>query len=66
MIASIAVTRESDGTLTQHVTYQPTRVEIDGHVVRLATPEKHAETFNRTVRTLESLGDGACEATPAS
>ncbi len=66
MITSIAVTRESDGSLTQHVTYQPTRVEIDGHVVRLATPEKHAETFNRTVRTLESLGDGACEATPAS
>lgn len=66
MIATIAITRDSDGGLTQEVTYQPTRVQIDGHVVRLATPDQHAETFNRTVRTLGSLGEGACDATPAT
>lgn len=64
MIARASFTIDGDGTVTSNVDYQPTRVNLDGHVIELATPDVHPQTYARTVDTLASLGDGVCEAIP--
>ncbi len=66
LVLQVELTREADGTLSSSMRYQPTRVDLDGHVIRLATPEQHAETYQRTVETLNSLGVGSCAAEPMS
>ncbi len=63
MIAHITLTRAQDGAVTSTMAYQPTRVDLDGHVIRLATPESQPESYERVVETVGSLGSGACDAT---
>ncbi|MCA1783416.1 MAG: CapA family protein [Intrasporangiaceae bacterium] len=64
MVARATFTIDGDGTVTSTVDYQPTRVNLDGHVIELATPDVYPQTHARTVATLASLGDGVCDATP--
>ena len=66
MVAQVTLSRDQDGQVTSELQVQPTRVDLDGHVVRLATPEQSAETYRRTMDTMSALGDGSCEAAPLS
>ena len=66
MMARATFTIEGDGSVTSTVEYQPTRVDLEGHVIELATPDAHPQTYARTVDTLASLGDGVCEAVPVA
>ncbi|GAA1144417.1 CapA family protein [Ornithinicoccus hortensis] len=66
MFAEFDLERDEDGTVTSTMRFQPTRVDLDGHVIRLATPEQHAETYDRVVDTMHLLGDDACDAEPMS
>lgn len=47
------------------MTYAPTVVEIPGHRVVPATPERHPQSHQRTVEAMGALGEGACDAVPA-
>ena len=64
LVVRASFTVGPEGAVTSSVDYQPTRVNLDGHVIELATPQEHPETFERTRATLASLGDGACAAQP--
>lgn len=66
MIAHVTLRRDAEGTITSDLAVQPTRVQIDNHVIRLATPEQHATTYERTLATLRSLGEGSCDVSPLS
>lgn len=66
MMARVTFTLDPDGDVTSEVDYQPTRVDLDGHVVELATPQTHPTTYARTVETLASLPDGSCDAVPVT
>ncbi len=64
MVAHVTLTKDPDGKVTSRLAVQPTRVQIDNHVIRLATPDQHAETYQRVMDTMHLLGDGACDAEP--
>ncbi|MFT4188409.1 MAG: CapA family protein [Aeromicrobium sp.] len=66
MITHVTLTRDGDGEVTSSATVQPTRVRIADHVIQLATPEQHPETFQRTMSTLSLLGESSCDAQPMS
>jgi poly-gamma-glutamate capsule biosynthesis protein CapA/YwtB (metallophosphatase superfamily) len=66
MMARATFTVDPDGAVTSEVDYQPTRVNLDGHVVELATPQTHATTYARTVETLDSIQGGSCAAVPVT
>lgn len=63
----VTFTLEKDGgeLRTTSMTYQPTRVDIEDHVIELATPKQHEETYDRVVDTMNLLGEDACDAKPA-
>ena len=50
---------------TVAMTYHPTFVEIPGHRIALATPDRHPASHARTVEAMGALGPGACDAVPA-
>lgn len=56
MIATFTLTKDPAGTVTTQMSYQPTRVEIPGHVIRLVSPQSHPETWARTTQAVDSLG----------
>ena len=62
MIATVTVSRDATGTVTDSSTYQPTSVDLNGHVIRLATKTGNPTTWNRTVATVGAMG--GCTATP--
>lgn len=62
LIAQVDLERDAEGEVSSTLRYQPTRVDLDGHVIRPVEPG--SETYERTVATLNSLGDGACEGEP--
>lgn len=64
MVARATFTIDGRGEVSSVVDYQPTRVDLDGHVIELATVEEHPQTHARTVAAVESLGADACAATP--
>ena len=66
LVATVELTREPDGALTSTLEYQPTRVNLDGHVIELVTEDNYPETYARTTSVMKSLGAGACEATVAN
>jgi poly-gamma-glutamate capsule biosynthesis protein CapA/YwtB (metallophosphatase superfamily) len=66
MVAQVRLTRDEDGRVSSELQVQPTRVDLDGHVIRLATPQQSAETYRRTMATMSALGDGTCEVAPLS
>lgn len=66
MFAEFDLARDEDGTVTSTMRFQPTRVDLDGHVIRKATPDQHPETYERVVDTMHLLGKDACDAEPMS
>lgn len=66
MIAEFDLDRDEDGKVTSAMRFQPTRVDLDGHVIRLATPDENSTTYERVVDTMNLLGDDACDAEPMS
>lgn len=66
MIARFHLSKDADGTVTSQMEFQPTRVQIDNHVIRLATPQENSETYNRVVDTMHRLGENSCDAEPLS
>ncbi len=64
MVAQVRLRRDDDGRVTSELQVQPTRVDLDGHVIRVATAERSAETYRRTMDTMSSLGEGTCDAEP--
>jgi poly-gamma-glutamate synthesis protein (capsule biosynthesis protein) len=63
MIATVTVSRDAVGKVTDSASYQPTWVDLKGHVIRLATKTGNPTTWNRTVATVGGLG--GCTAMPA-
>ncbi|MDO5025902.1 MAG: CapA family protein [Trueperella sp.] len=61
MIAIFTLTKDPAGTVTTQMRYQPTFVELAGHVVRRVSPSTNAPSWQRTVQAVESLG--GCSAT---
>jgi hypothetical protein len=47
------------------VVFTPTWVVIQGHKIVRATPDKYKESYDRTVKAVNMLGPGACDAVPA-
>lgn len=62
VIVSVTLSRTVEGALRASAAYRPTRVDLEGHVVRLVSPG--SDTYQRTVTTMASLGAGACDAEP--
>jgi poly-gamma-glutamate capsule biosynthesis protein CapA/YwtB (metallophosphatase superfamily) len=62
MIATVTISRDASGEVTQSATYQPTSVDLNGHVIRLATKTGNPTTWNRTVATVAAMG--GCTASP--
>ncbi|MEZ5142372.1 MAG: CapA family protein [Acidimicrobiales bacterium] len=46
------------------MTYQPTWVQIPGHLIQLSTLAERKDSYDRTVKNMNLLGPGACDATP--
>lgn len=63
MVVDVALTRGSDGTFTQQMTYQPTHVRISDHQIQLATPTSNADAYRRVTKVVNSLG-AQCDAKP--
>lgn len=59
MVAAVTVTLAGDGKVTSSLAVQPTRVNLDGHVIEPVGPDHFPETAQRTEETLRSLGN--CE-----
>ncbi len=65
VIASYQIQETSPGVFaTTSMTYAPTFVNIPGHDIQLATPDRHPQSHERTVEAMTALGPGACDATP--
>jgi poly-gamma-glutamate synthesis protein (capsule biosynthesis protein) len=62
MIATVTVSRDASGKVTDSATYQPTSVDLNGHIIRLATKVGNPTTWNRTVATVGAMG--GCAAIP--
>jgi poly-gamma-glutamate synthesis protein (capsule biosynthesis protein) len=45
--------------------FTPTWVVIQGHKIVRATPDKYKDSYDRTVKSVNLLGPGACDAVPA-
>ncbi len=63
MIATVTVSRDATGKVTDSAIYQPTSVDLNGHVIRLATKTGNPTTWNRTVAAVDAMG--GCTARPA-
>lgn len=64
IVAHVTLTKDADGKVTETMTYQPTRVDLDGHVITPANEDNLPETYERVNDTLHSLGKGSCDAKP--
>uniref|UniRef100_UPI0012970E56 CapA family protein n=1 Tax=Ornithinicoccus halotolerans TaxID=1748220 RepID=UPI0012970E56 len=64
VLLQVRLTREADGSLQTQARFIPTRVDLDGHVVRPVGPDHHPASHQRTVETLHALGPDACAAAP--
>ncbi|MFT4299727.1 MAG: CapA family protein [Aeromicrobium sp.] len=61
MIAQVTLALDADGALTSSLAVQPAQVQIPGHRIQLATPQRNAASYQRTMDTLGSLG--TCDVT---
>lgn len=56
--------RPNGGGFATRMQFTPTWVVISGHRVERATPEVHADSYERTKANMLALGPDACDATP--
>ena len=68
MIATVTVSRNAAGKVSEKAVYRPTRVNLTGHVIEPVTKASNATTYNRVHRWVTSLpaGTGTCTATEAT
>jgi len=59
MVAEVTLTLRGDGEVTSSLAVQPTRVNLNGHIIEPVGPDNFPETAQRTEETLTSLG--TCE-----
>ncbi len=59
MVAAVTLTLSGDGEVTSSLAVQPTRVNLNGHVIEPVGPDNFPESANRTEETLRSMGN--CE-----
>ncbi len=65
-IQSFDLNETAPGTFTvTKFTYTPTWVVIPGHKITRATPDKFKDSYDRTVKNMNLLGAGTCDAVPA-
>ena len=64
LIAHVGLTKDSEGEVSSTLRYQPTKVRLKDHIIEPATERQHPETHERVTETMESLGEGKCDATP--
>lgn len=57
VFVQVALDRHADGKVTSTARFQPTRVNLDGHVIEPATRTGNPTTYNRVSSMLTSLGD---------
>lgn len=63
VVATVRLSRDAEGRISQSLTYQPTWVDRgDRHKVVLATPDRQPESYRRTVAAMSA---GGCDAKPA-
>ncbi len=55
MVAQISLTVTADGTVDSALAVQPTRVNLEGHVIERVGPKHEPESAARTMSTLRSL-----------
>lgn len=55
MVAAVTLTLGGDGDVTSSLAVQPTRVNLNGHVIEPVGPDNFPETARRTQETLTSL-----------
>ena len=63
MIVDVKLTKGADGKVSQQLTYQPTRVNLTGHVIELATQKQNHDDYTRVVSAMTQLGS-KCDAKP--
>ncbi|MCA1708974.1 MAG: CapA family protein, partial [Actinobacteria bacterium] len=64
-IVTFTIEEVAPGRLqTTKMAYVPTWVVIPGHKVVKATPDRFADSYDRTVASMNLLGSGACDAEP--
>ncbi len=64
LFARVSMERGEGGEVTSSMTYQPTRVRIEDHLVERATKTTHPRTYERVTSTMAGLGGGSCDARP--
>lgn len=60
MVALFTLTKDADGTVTTEMEYQPTHVDLNGHIITRVTQESNPASYDRTVNAVNYLG--GCEA----
>ena len=64
LIAHVGLTKDARGDVSSTLRYQPTKVRLKDHTIEPATRQTHPETHQRVTKTMGSLGEGKCDATP--
>lgn len=60
MVALFTLRKAPDGNVTTTMSYQPTFVDLNGHVITQVTPESNPDSYQRTVDAVNYLG--GCQA----
>ena len=63
-LLTFTIDERPDGGFATRMQFTPTWVVIPGHHIERATPEVHADSYERTVANMLALGPAACDATP--
>jgi hypothetical protein len=63
-LLTFTVDERAGGGFTTRMQFTPTWVVIPGHHIERATPDVHADSYERTVTSMLALGPEACDATP--
>ncbi len=66
VIVAVTFAEQPDGSWSQSVTYRPTYVDRSSYLIRYATPQTNAASYDRTVAALNGLGPGTFDGVPIS
>lgn len=61
MVATFTLNKDPDGVVTTQMSYQPTFVEMPGHMIRLVSPESNPASWQRTTAAVDLLGGCGAE-----
>ncbi|MDO5719712.1 MAG: CapA family protein [Actinomycetaceae bacterium] len=60
MVALFTLKKDPDGTVSTDMAYQPTHVDLDGHIITRVSPDSNPASYERTVNAVNYLG--GCDA----